>query len=99
MTATIKVGDKISSVLLGDSDPCTVTRVANNGKTVEVMFNKIGNNKLEWPEQDFEVFDETYPLPRIFTLRKNGRYVMKGQPMNSYPSLSRQHHYYRDPHI
>ena len=95
----IKVGDKISSVFLGDSDPCTVVGVNNKGKTIVVEFNKVGPNTEEWPVQVFPVSEDTYGLSRIYTLRKNGRYVMKGQPMNSYPVLVRGHQYYRDPHV
>lgn len=88
-----------------DSYPVTVVEVSKNGKTVWVTQDEVIVTG-EWAQGEYEA--STYStLPNMdgarlcYTLRKNGRWIMKGQPITAYYMalhLGRRT-YRQDPHF
>lgn len=71
-----------------DMYPCTITKVSATNKTITVRDDITKKEKKSG----------MYSVPRIFTLRKNGQYIQKGNPMSSCISLEiGKRQKYKDP--
>lgn len=100
--AQFQINDGASSHIGGDYRPFTVIEVADSGKTVTVqsdMFTVVGDGPPVGtdPECIFEANREGYV--EIFTLRKNGRWVLKGAGLNDGYSLVEGRCWRMNPHI
>jgi len=87
-TVTPEVGMGCSYGAGSDSYPATIHYVSPSGREVGVSQDEILVGG-EWKEGEYEA--ESYvclPQPEapqtIYTLRKNGTWVVKGQPMSAY---------------
>lgn len=69
-----------------DSYPATI--ISRTEKEIVVQERDTGPNKRVWPEQEFDTFPNPNGRIMTFTLRKNGRWVEKGNDMWSYPYLA-----------
>ena len=83
-TAIPEVG--MGATLLGWSDryPATIVEVAPNGKKVGIQeddFKRTDNNGMS-EMQEYEFTPNTSRTIVYYTLRKNGRWVRKGESMN-----------------
>ena len=69
----IKVGQPCTMGIGSDCYPGVVVRVTP--KTVVVQDVKIGKNKVQWPDQDFEIFlDQPSGFDKIFYRNERGGY-------------------------
>lgn len=84
-----------------DCYPYTIVEV-KSPKTIVVQAD------LATATADSEYFGEQkhtfernpYSMKQVYTLRKNGKWQRKGQPMNNYSGLSvGNRRYYQDPHF
>ena len=73
-----------------DRDPAEVIEIRNNGKTliVRAMGYKCISGSAQDGSAQYEYFSDEKGVVREFTLRKNGRYVRKGDGSNSGLGLS-----------
>jgi len=93
MPATISAGS--------DCYPATVVRVYRNGKAIDVQMDAWSVAGGEWPDHDYEYSRNPEGSITTYTLRKNGRWKMKGWPLRSRGGsigLGHRRHYY-DPHF
>jgi hypothetical protein len=99
---TPKVGDGVTLCSWSDCDPATIVEVSPSGKTIHVQddraevvsgFGFNGTAKYEYaPDYEGQV--------TVFTLRKNGLWIQKGQPMKGGRRCSvAGRRKYRDPHF
>lgn len=77
----------MGATMLGWSDrhACTITAISPSGKSIEVkqdIATRIDKNGMsELQEYSYEPDPNTKPV--TFTLRKNGKWVLKGSSMNA----------------
>jgi hypothetical protein len=71
----------------GDSYPATVVSVSKSGKSLEITNDEVINGTWNEGEYSPETYS-TLPNPdgarTTYTLRKNGTWVVKGQPMSAW---------------
>jgi hypothetical protein len=83
------VGMGVTMCYWSDRHAGTVIAVSESGREVTVQqdkaFRSDKNGMSEAQEYDYESWPEG-PVT-VFTLRKNGRFYQKGQPMGSTPTL------------
>jgi len=90
-----------------DRHPCTIIHVSKSKKTIVVREDIAryipGDSKLGYAHtecQEWDIQPDSKGLEMTFTLRKNGRWTVKGDPMNGGTHLrlgSREKFY--DPHF
>lgn len=90
---TPEVGMDATVLYISDRVPTVITAVSPSGKQVTTWDGKAVKGWVFTPEM---VFDES-PAERVFTLRKNGRWVEKGQDMRGTGLLVGVKDLYRDP--
>ena len=94
----VKVGDGATVLYYSDRHAATVTEVTNDGKTVAVKEDKATRADTNGMSdaQRYTYERDTNGREMTFTLRKNGRYVMKGQGMKNGLAvrLGTRNHYY-----
>lgn len=94
----VKVGDGATLLFYTDRQAATVVEVRDGGKTVVVQADKATradtNGMSDAQSYTFE--RDLNGTKRTFTLRKNGRYVAKGQGYKNGQTviLGRRDHYY-----
>lgn len=95
-TDTPKVGTGCSIVIGSDRYAAEVVKV-NSPKEIEVLENKVKCN--DYYAGDYTILKGQYDskIPQIFTLRKNGRWVLKGQNLWNGIGLYWSHTHYIDP--
>ena len=78
-----KVGMGATLLFWTDRNPCTIIEVSKNGKTIKVREDKYKrtDNRGLSESQDYEYFDNPDGCEYVFTLRKNGSWVKKGDSM------------------
>lgn len=88
-----------------DSYPATIIEVSKSGKQLTIQHDEIIVTG-EWAQGEYEA--KTYSTienpegaTAVYTLRKNGRWILKGQPISAwYCALSiGQRRYRQDPHF
>ena len=68
-----------------DRNACTITAVSPSGKSIEVkqdIATRIDKNGMS-DSQEYSYEPNRNAKPLTFTLRKNGKWVQKGSPMNA----------------
>ena len=78
------VGMPCCKVYYTDRYPYTVTGIRErNGVVVEVYVVENNYKVLDHYGEEYEILEvNTLTEPEAFTIRKNGRWVLKGQPQN-----------------
>ncbi len=98
MTKEIKVGDPATICYVNDRYPATVIAVSPSGREITVQMRGVSNNKLVWPEQEYDTFEDPEGSVSIFSLRKSGRYVERGASTSPILSIGTAR-YYQCPEI
>lgn len=96
--ATPTVGQGGTILGWSDRSPCTVVEVSPSGKTVVVQddsYTRTDSNGMS-ESQDYTFTPNPNGGKTTYTLRKNGRWVVKGQGMNAgnHLSLGKRDRYY-----
>lgn len=88
-----------------DSYPATIVSVSKSGKSLEIVEDSVlvtGEwNEGEYSPETFVTMADPEAPRRTYTLRKNGRWILKGQPITAYYmalSIGRRS-YRQDPHF
>ncbi len=104
-TITPEIGMGASFGAGSDSYPATIVEISKSGKMLWIQQDEVIVTG-EWAQGEYEA--KTYStMPNTeaaricYTLRKNGRWIMKGQPITAwYCALSiGQRRYRQDPHF
>jgi hypothetical protein len=91
-----EVGMDATITYVTDRVPTTIVAVSASGKAVTVWDGKAVKG-WGWSPEAEELFFDDSPEHRVFTLRKNGRYVEKGQDQKGTGLLIGVKDEYRDP--
>lgn len=94
------VGTPVTIYVGSDRYPGTVVKVVSP-KTILVQYDDYKVLKADGPViKEYEVIRNEKGRTETFTLRKNGRIVIKGTGLNGIPSLSiGKAEFHRDPHF
>jgi hypothetical protein len=98
---TPKVGDGATTCVFSDCNPATVTWVSPTGKTVKARGDnwKVVSGGEHDGSAEYEYSPDPNAYESTYTLRKNGRYVQKGESMRHGMRLSVGHRRrYYNPH-
>jgi hypothetical protein len=99
---TPKVGDGATMAIGSDRYPGTVIEVSKSGHTVKVRsdnYKLVGGSALS-EDQRYEFTPNPNGAVEVFTRRKNGRYVRKGESFRGGLRASFGHRdAYSDPHF
>ena len=95
----IIVGDGATLVVGSDRYPYTVHKV--KGSRVWVSADSCSHNKKQWPEQDYDYTNDKQSLGEefwtIFSLRKNGHLIRKGDSGKGCALYVGKRQFYHDP--
>ena len=92
-----EVGIPCTIVYFSDYRAATVVEVSEDKKKVGVRFNETKCN--DWYAGDYEILPELYDSVQFFTHRRNGQWVMEGQPVSDGVVLALHYQsHYIDPH-
>lgn len=103
LTSVIKgivpeVGAPCTIVYFSDYRAATVVEVSEDKKKVGVKFND--HICKDWYAGNYEILPELYGPVQYFTHRKNGRWIMEGQPVRDGVALALHYQrHYIDPHF
>ena len=95
-----KVGDAATITLWSDRHAATITRVNKSGRLIWVQHDKVRRTDRNGQSESQSYEYERDPNGRIdiFTLRKNGRWVQRGEGLHNGTGLLIGHREeYRDP--
>jgi hypothetical protein len=95
-TTAPEVGMDATELFVTDRYATKIVAVAPSGKQLTTWDGKRLKGWVFDPESGELVWDES-PAEVVWTLRKNGRWVTKGQPMNGTGLLVGVSNDYRDP--
>ena len=91
-----KVGMKCCEIYYTDRRVCTITAITKN--TVTVMRNEV--KTLDYYGCKYKILDNLVGKPVVFSKRKNGKYVRKGEAMHNGVGLAINcDRHYVDPHF
>lgn len=88
-----QVGMKCTQNYYTDRYVCTIIEVNKNSITVQENTVKC----IDYWDSKYEVTDELIGHPKVFTKRKNGRWVRKGDSMNGLGLTLNSSRHYIDP--
>lgn len=100
-TITPEVGMECTICFYSDSRPAKVSRIISP-KRIEVkeLSYKCIKGSAQDGSAEYEYFDDPNGAERIFSLRKNGKWIIVGNSTKDGIKLSLGHaHYYYDPHF
>jgi len=86
-TVTPEVGMAATYGSGGDSYPATVVSVSRSGKSLEITNDEVINgtwNHGEYSPETYSTLTNWEGARTTYTLRKNGTWVVKGQPMSAW---------------
>lgn len=93
-----EVGIPCTIVYFSDYRAATVVEVSEDKKKVGVRFNDTKCN--DWYAGDYEVLQELHGRVQYFTHRRNGDWIMEGQPVRDGVALALHYQrHYIDPHF
>jgi hypothetical protein len=90
-----EVGQGATVLYWTDRRAATVIEVSPNGKTITVQFDRATSDG-PFGSQDWEYEADPNGATRVFTKRKNGQWVLKGDPLKGGQrlGLGYRNHYY-----
>lgn len=97
-----EIGMGATSTVGSDRSPYTITAVSPSGKQITVQRDEVMIvNPDGLGNGDYVTMPNPKAPEQVYTLRSNGRWIMKGSPMTAwwlaiYPGTR---DYYRDPHF
>lgn len=80
-----EVGMGATILMWTDRSPATIVWVAKNGKSLKIIaddYKRIDSNGIS-EDQEYEYTPRPDGTPTLYTKRKNGRWVRKGEGLNT----------------